>query len=89
MINSPPVALAAPDTLDRWPAFMRAVRKRLEAGRREYGAESFARDPAELLGELEEEALDLAGWGFVLWHRIESMQERLAGGVPEGWGDDD
>lgn len=93
MIDPPAVCLAAPDPdpLDRWPVLMRAVRARLEVGRREYGEESFARDPSELLGELQEEALDLAGWGFVLWQRIEPLREHLDGQpvVPEGWGDDD
>lgn len=93
MTSPPAMCLAAPDPdpLGRWPAFMQAVRERLEAGREQYGEESFARDPDELLGELQEEALDLAGWGFVLWQRIELLRERIDGGtvVPQGWGDDD
>ncbi len=64
----------APDALDAFDGFIRAVRSRLEAGRAAYGDASFARPPAELLGELQQEALDLAGWGFVLWCRIEAMK---------------
>lgn len=60
-----------PDPLDAWPAFAETVRKRLEAGRATYGDKSFERPPAELVAELQQEALDLAGWGFVLWCRLE------------------
>jgi hypothetical protein len=34
------------------------------------------------LGELQQEALDLAGWGFVLWTRLERIQARLATAAP-------
>jgi hypothetical protein len=63
-----------PDPLDAWPAFAESVRKRLEAGRTAYGDRSFQRPPAELVAELQQEALDLAGWGFVLWCRLEGIR---------------
>ncbi|MEP7049461.1 MAG: hypothetical protein ABJB12_03870 [Pseudomonadota bacterium] len=69
----------APDALSRWPAFAESVRGRLEAGRAAYGDKSFNRPPAELIGELQQEALDLAGWGFVLWCRLEAMRIPAAG----------
>lgn len=62
------------DPLEAWPAFAESVRVRLEAGRAAYGDKSFSRPPAELIGELQQEALDLAGWGFVLWCRLEAMR---------------
>lgn len=62
------------DPLEAFDAFAGEVRSRLEAGRAEYGDRSFARPPAELIGELQQEALDLAGWGFVLWCRLEAMR---------------
>ena len=62
------------DTLGRFGEFHRVVRERLEAGRREYGDASFSKAPAELLEELSQEALDLAGWGYVLWCRIEAAK---------------
>ena len=65
------------DPLDAWPAFAVRVRQRLEAGRAAYGDTSFSRDPVELLNELQQEALDLAGWGFVLFRRIEAAQLAL------------
>ncbi|MEI9940362.1 MAG: hypothetical protein WDO69_24360 [Pseudomonadota bacterium] len=68
----------APDPLDAFEGFVREVRKRLDAGRAAYGDKSFARPPAELVAELQQEALDLAGWGFVLWCRLEAMRAALA-----------
>ncbi len=51
--------------------------ERLEQGRHVYEDRSFSADPAELLAELQQEALDLAGWGFVLWSRLEAMRAAL------------
>lgn len=65
--------------LDRFPAFVAELRGRLEAGARAYGDRSFDRAPAELLGELEQEALDLAGWGFVLFERIRRARAAAEG----------
>lgn len=65
------------DPLDGWPAFAARVRGRLEAGRAAYADESFSKEPDELLGELQQEAMDLAGWGFVLFTRIERMREAI------------
>lgn len=69
---------AGRDPLDSWPRFAAAVRERLEAGRAAYGDESFVRAPDALLVELQQEALDLAGWGFVLHERIAKMRTALA-----------
>ena len=69
----------ATDPLDAFDGFVREVRQRLEAGRASYGDRSFARPHAELVAELQQEALDLAGWGFVLWCRLEAMRA----GLPE------
>ena len=65
------------EPLLRWGDFAEAVRERLEKGRIEYQDRSFTSEPAELLAELQQEALDLAGWGFVLWHRLEAMSRAL------------
>lgn len=52
--------------------FSEAVRRRLELGRQTYGDRSFSSDPT--LAELEQEALDLAGWGFVLFTRLRAIR---------------
>ena len=72
------VEAPASDSLEAFSAFAREVRARLDAGRVAYGDASFSRDPAELVGELQQEALDLAGWGFVLWCRLERVRAALA-----------
>lgn len=68
-------ALSA-DPLDEYPAFVDAVSQRLEKGREAYGDTSFDKPIGELLGELEQECLDLAGWGFALWSRLQRVKAR-------------
>ena len=58
------------------------MRARLDRGREAYGDASFMRAPEELLGELAAEAMDLAGWGFILWHRIQQVLGRLSEARP-------
>ncbi|HKY37209.1 MAG TPA: hypothetical protein VJN18_14800 [Polyangiaceae bacterium] len=70
-------ATQAADPLDGWPAFAERVRRRLDAGREAYGDTSFSKDPAELIAELQQECLDLAGWGFVLFERLEKARRAL------------
>jgi hypothetical protein len=54
-----------------------ALKTRLRAGHREYGDSSFGRRGVDLASELEEEALDIVGWGFVLWCRMKRLNKRL------------
>lgn len=56
---------------DEWAAFEHTLRDRLDQGVRTYGDVSFKRGWSDLLEELAEEAIDLAGWGFILWCRIQ------------------
>jgi transcriptional regulator with XRE-family HTH domain len=58
--------------------FFQALRTRLRAGALEYGDGSFSRSPSALVGELEQEALDLAGWGYVLWRRLQRAKAALS-----------
>jgi hypothetical protein len=62
---------------DRWPDFAARVAARLEAGARQYGNGSFARPPAELVGEIEEEVLDVCAWSFILWCRLRRLHGKL------------
>jgi hypothetical protein len=54
--------------------FFRQLVDRLEVGRIAYGDRSFELPPAALIAELQLEALDLAGWGYILWERLERMK---------------
>ena len=61
--------------LDR---FVAAVEARLAKGEAAYRDRPAATRPiGELVDELQQETLDLAGWGFLLWLRL----ERLRGAV--------
>jgi hypothetical protein len=66
------------DPLDEFPRFVAEVHARMEAGRATYGDRSFALQAPRLVSELEAEALDLAGWGFVLWTRLRKLREQTA-----------
>ncbi len=54
--------------------FFAALHGRLRQGALAYGDRSFSRDPGELLGELEQEALDLSGWSYVIWRRVRTLR---------------
>jgi class 3 adenylate cyclase len=57
--------------------FITQLRERLQAGEIEYGDVSFDRPLVEVIGEMQEEVLDIAGWGFVAFVRLEQLK-RLA-----------
>lgn len=59
----------------RFKEFTKRARLRLEHGAAEYGGKNFSAAPTELIRELQEECLDLAGWGFILFERLENMKE--------------
>jgi hypothetical protein len=51
-----------------------------------YGDRSFAAEPAALVAEREREALDLAGWGFVLWCPLRAVRDAAEQlGEPTRW----
>jgi len=61
--------------LDRFTTRLRA---RLDAGAREYGDASFQRPAAELIDEIQQELEDVAGWGFLLWVRLDRLRDHVA-----------
>ena len=58
-------------------AFIARLRERLDAGAKQYGNSSFSRPPGELLSEIQDELVDTAGWGLLLWARIARLRERV------------
>lgn len=50
---------------------------RLSKGEHLHGDRSFERSPEEILAEIRDEALDLAGWGYILWKRIQFAIDQL------------
>jgi len=57
--------------------FAACVCERMHKGQLKYGDRSFSARPSQLIRELEQEALDLAGWGYILWCRLRQMQAAL------------
>lgn len=60
-----------------WDMFIARVGQRLVQGQKEYGDKSFSREPLELLDEMQQELEDVAGWGIILWIRLEKMRQHI------------
>lgn len=65
------------DHLRHMPEFFEAVRARMMKGVLTYEDKSFSKRPEDLIEELKQEALDLAGWGFILFSRLQGMAEAI------------
>jgi hypothetical protein len=74
MTQSPSIS---PDMEAEYREFSRKVFARLEVGAKEYGDGSFHRPESEVLGELQQELEDVAGWGYILWARIQRLRFKL------------
>jgi len=57
--------------------FFDGVRDRLKQGQVEYGDTAFKRGAVDLLREVEEEALDICGWGWFVWDRAVKLREKI------------
>jgi hypothetical protein len=57
--------------------FISRLQDRVAQGDRSYGDHSFSRNPLALITEIQEELLDVAGWGFILWTRLEGIRKAL------------
>jgi len=57
--------------------FVSRLRDRLVAGAAKYGDASFHRPAAELIDEIQQETEDIAGWGLILWLRLERLRGRV------------
>ncbi len=57
--------------------FIETLRNRMEAGYEEYGNTSFYRTKDALLGELEEEVMDIPGWSIILFWKLREKRKRL------------
>ena len=54
--------------------FMKELDRKLKKGFEEYGDISFRRSTSGLISEMQEECLDFAGWGIILWVKLEEMK---------------
>ena len=62
---------------ESFDAFVAQVRSKCERGAQEYGDKSFDKEPHALVSELQQELLDICGWGWILWRRLERMRDAL------------
>jgi len=58
-----------------FPEFIKELNKKLHKGYKEYGDNSFNFSPKRLLKELKEETIDICGWGFILWVRLNKLEK--------------
>lgn len=50
----------------------------MDKGAVEYGEKSWSKDPIALIGEVQEELADVAGWAGILWCRLQRMKVALS-----------
>lgn len=62
--------------------------KRLLAGAKEYGDQSFSMDPLLLINEVEEELLDIVVWTFITLERLDGCRKAIARAKLEQYEDD-
>jgi len=67
--------------------FVERLRARLAVGARIYGNTSFDRPEADLIDEVQGELEDVAGWGLILWVRMQRLRERIERGQSQGGSD--
>lgn len=67
-------------------AFVTRLREKLEAGARQYGNASFERPLVHLIREIQDELVDVAGWGLILWSRLQQLRDWVAQ-AEQGGGD--
>jgi hypothetical protein len=60
-----------------WPEFVNVIRGRLEVGAQIYGDTSFDLPAGKLAMEVEQELLDVCGWSFVMWCRLQALKQKL------------
>ena len=56
--------------------FVRKFLQRLEQGAKDH-PDSLDRPPEELLKEVEDEMIDIPGWSYILWLRLQKTKAKL------------
>ena len=65
------------DWRNDFSTFKQLLDAKVELGSRNYGDSSFNLPADATVAELQAELLDVCGWGFVLWVRMERLKRRL------------
>jgi hypothetical protein len=63
---------------EEWPIFAEEVQARLAMGAEIYGDQSFDAASDRLVVEIQQELMDVLGWGFILWCRFQALKTKLA-----------
>lgn len=63
---------------DHWPEFETVLKAKLQAGHEEYGDGSFELSLHQLADEVEQEVVDIVGWSFIQWTRIQRLKRMIA-----------
>ena len=69
---------AGDHALGQFPTFVSRALSRLSQGQATYGDASFDRHPLHLVAEIEQELLDIVGWGYILWTRLQRLEQLIA-----------
>ena len=68
----------SPPRFEHLDRFIARLHQKLELGARQYGSASFERPLVELITEIEDELVDIAGWGWIAWSRLEALRALVA-----------
>jgi hypothetical protein len=68
----------AQDIHQLWDRFASKVIARLESGQEEYGDVSLTLPTERLVDEIQQELEDVAGWGLILWTRLQRCRKATA-----------
>ena len=75
-----PILPDVPDDFDRGPyedEYIAKLRERLKQGHVEHGISSFNKETSGLIEEIQEELLDVSGWGFMLFVRLKRLEAHI------------
>ncbi len=60
-----------------YPEYSQQLLDRLKAGAKQYGDVSYERAAGDLVEEIQQELLDVSGWAFILWTRLEELKRKV------------
>ena len=60
-----------------FPQFVAELEARLRKGAEQYGDSSFNLEVLKIVAELKQEAMDITGWGFILWDRLNELEKLI------------
>ena len=69
--------------LEDFDEFVSKLNARMADGFKEYGDKSFDRPLLALINEIEEELLDICGWGMITYSRIQDIKDKITTMVEE------